>query len=274
MAPGLAQRVVLAFCAAAFCSATLGAAAQDLPSSEGAARTPGPRDEGRALFEDGMADEARGDYAAARVKLARALEFLPHPSVAYNLALLHQRTGDALASLALLNALLEGTYGELPAGREAEARTLRAEVGGVVATLRVVVQGPERADLRIDGARVDEVVEGRVQPYRVNPGERRVLASSPDYESAERVVTLDPGGSERVVLSLTRRLRASMTPTVVPGDSVGEEQSRDEASGRRRRQILGVSIGVALLVAGGVVAFLVLRNPDSPSLGGVSVVDW
>ncbi len=81
------------------------------------------------------------------------------------------------------------------------------------------------------------------------------------HETAEEEVSLAPGARESLELTLAARVLA-------------EPQEAAPRSSTKRRRILGITLGAALLVAGGVTAAILARRGSDPELSGVTVVGW
>ena len=92
-----------------------------------------------------------GRFADARDAFLRSLELNPRPSVAFNLAVAHSRTGEYVAAVVLFERLLAGDFGDLPGERRREAESLMVEAEASIATLVVHLPPVEGLNVRVDG---------------------------------------------------------------------------------------------------------------------------
>lgn len=132
-----------------------------------------------------------GRFADARDAFRRSLNLNARPSVAFNLAVAHSRTGEYVAAVRLFERLLSGGFGDLPADRRQEAAALRDEAESSVATLTVHLPPAEGLNVRVDG-------QVYAEQMRLDPGEHIVSIHSPRHLPVEVRVALTRGDSETI----------------------------------------------------------------------------
>ena len=222
--------------AAAFASIALLAAsarAQAPPTS-------GDAEEARHLFERALEELRRGDFASARDRFRASLRLHAHAATAYNLALALESTGELREAERLLARLEDGAFGALDEARGAEVRDVRARVRANLAAVRLSLDGPIRADLRVDGVRDGALEAGRERAVRLDPGRHVLRAEALGYDAAEQEVELGRGEERRLALSLVP------SPDASPRDDGADETAL----------VATLGVGGALLVAGGVLLAL------------------
>lgn len=212
------------------CAALLGAlisssarpAVAQVPARGGAAKStsavPSARAEpdARTLFEQGRAALTTGRFAEARDLFRRALVLLPKPGSAFNLAVALRGTGEAKEAVATLEALLGGAYGELDRARRAEAEALRAQAQADLASIRVTLESPVPARVRLDGREVLLPADGRLV---VDAGTYALEATAPGHHTAEARAEVARGGTADVRLVLAPvRLTATLILEGEPED--------------------------------------------------------
>jgi hypothetical protein len=192
--------------------------------------------EARALFERGKQAMSAGRFAEAREQFQRSLELVPKASAAFNLAVALRGMGRPKQSHELLERMLRGEFGELPADRREEVALLAAEARRDIATLTVVARGADSIELRLDGVRAGTLVPDRPLTLEVNPGERVLAFGARLRDPLERRVTLGPGKSAKVsaTLRLSQAARRS-TLLLVAKDATHDVEI--EGVGRSRGRI-------------------------------------
>lgn len=190
----------------------------------------------RALFDEARVAFDAGRFPEARAQLEASLALLPRAPTALNLARVQQSMGDVLDAEAMLNRLLDGELGALEPERRAQVEQLLGEVREDAVTLRVSVDRESRVTL--DGADRAEARPDNPLELRADPGEHVVAARAEDGASARESIELRPGASQEVALNLT-----------------GGYQREDDVA-----ESPWLWLGVGLLVAGGVVAAVLLAT--------------
>jgi len=202
------------------------------------------------LFTAAQAAMDRQEAARARDLLREALDLRPdHGPTAYFLALTLRDTGEIVEAVRLLDSLLTGSFGDVPADFRAEADGLRTELRARIASLSLRVIGPEAAEVRIDGEPRGTASNDTPLALEVDPGPHRIYASADDHDPAERAIDVDPG--ERLMLELTLA-RSEAPATEVP---VADPF-------RKRPGFWVLMAAVVVVVAGGVALGVTLGRDD------------
>ena len=227
----------------AFAVATLApGAAMAQPEPDAATRA-------REMFERGVQHIADGEPAEAVELLRASMELAPRAATAFNLALALRDAGLLLEGLEVADALVEGRYAELDGEREDQARRLRDQLASRLAQLEVQLSGSDRAELLIDAEPRGELARDAPHVVRLTPGEHVLEARVPDGPSVQERIALAAGERTRVLLHVGPRPLAPAAPTAPV----------DAGSGISTWVWVGL---VAVLVAGGVAAFLLLSADD------------
>jgi hypothetical protein len=154
------------------------------------------------LFQQGMQAMERNRFDEAVELLRASLESSARPPTAFNLALALRATGRLADASQYLERLLEGRYGDVPDSGVDEARELLATIVADMAELRIDIDGPDDAQLRVDGALVAPAEDGVVM--RLDPGRHVVVLSASEHRTVERDVRLARGERARFTLRLER----------------------------------------------------------------------
>jgi hypothetical protein len=150
----------------------------------------------------------------------------------------HRLLGSPLRSRALLDAILEGRYGEVPEAQAAVIGELRQDVRREVAVLQVIAVGAEEIVLTVDGREVAALTEGVPHPVEVDPGRRLVEITGPDGRSAEVARDAEPGAELTVRLELPlSRANGRLIVTAPSGDDEVEIVGIARARGRLVRHL-------------------------------------
>lgn len=211
----------------------------------------------QALFEEGRAAMARGDYATACTKLEGSRAIDPAAGTEYNLALCYDKSGrSASAWAAYLNAAAAYKATNRPEW-ETKARE-RAEILSR-ALPRLVIAVPDAVSARItrDGSAVVASELGVAIP--VDPGKHVVAAEAEGRAPFRAEVSVAAGATETVRVVLGRA-----SPEAPPAASARTETPEAETPGAWRRPtglVLG-GVGVAGLVLGSVAGLVALERHD------------
>jgi hypothetical protein len=177
----------------------------------------------QALFEQGKDAMSVGRFAEAERLFQRSLELVPKASAAFNLAVARRGMGKPKEAHDTLLDLLAGRFGPLPDDRRAQTEELARETERDVATLIVAMKGAPVAEVRMDGARVGDVAEGRELRTTVNPGEHLVTLSAKLRDTAERAIAVGPGRTGRVAAALTLSREARRATLVLVAELPSDE---------------------------------------------------
>lgn len=110
-----------------------------------------------------------------------------------------------------------------------------------VPTLKIIVDGPPDAEIRIDGDRIDATTYGKVE---VDPGTHEIVGRAPGKKKVVQTVQLTDAQNEAVTIAFTE----SAIPVYV-----------DRGAGRRRGAMILGAAGVGVLAFTGVYG-LIRRN--------------
>lgn len=179
----------------------------------------------RDVGYQGLRAYKAGRYAEALEKLDRAYSVLKLPTLGLWSARAMAKVGKWVeaAERYLAATRLEPGSGEKEVQKEARkaAKVERSELLPKIPKLTVSVEPKpsEEASVTIDGAEIPLALLG--EPRYVNPGKHQVVATD-QGERAEQEVTLEPGGSDSVVLHLNIPEAAG---TASPGARKGSKSS-------------------------------------------------
>jgi hypothetical protein len=170
------------------------------------AQEPNPSREtqARQLFESGVTELHESRFADARDLLRASFTLAPRYATAFNLGVALRGTGELCEAAGLFERLASGELGE-PRDTRAELERYLREATEQAAEIRIAVEGPDRARVRIDGVVVGTVQRDDVFGRCTDPGRHVVEASAEEFSRAERTLSLERGGSELVRLTLAPR---------------------------------------------------------------------
>ncbi|MCA9671836.1 MAG: hypothetical protein KC503_39825 [Myxococcales bacterium] len=190
----------------------------------------------KRLFEKATQALQAGRLAEARDLLRRSLALHAHPATAFNLAVALRGTGEVTAAMTVLENLLAGRYGKLPASRRAEALRYREVTAKEVGKLDVHVRGAPKAAISIDGA-PRATVTGRAQLH-VDPGSHRVSASAEGMKPAQQTVQVGRGALATVRFALEPQVqRGTLIVEAASPQTSLEIVGVGRAMGRLRREL-------------------------------------
>jgi tetratricopeptide (TPR) repeat protein len=112
-----------------------------------------------------------------------------------------------------------------------------------VSTLKIVVDGPPEAEIRIDGERVDATTFGRVE---VDPGSHEIVGRAPGRKKVVQSVEVNDANKDA---SVTVALNEPAVPVYV-----------DRGEGRRRGALILGGAGVVALAFTGVYGYIEKKN--------------
>lgn len=246
--------------------------------------------EASALFEAGRELAAAGRDAEACEKFESARAIFPGIGIRFHLAECLRRIGRTASAQALFLEVEAATRALGQTERAVVAHERAVEVAGSLSYLLVDI--PEPAN----GLTVEHDLEPVEQsrwgtPFPVDPGEHRVVAQAPGYQSwsATVMVAAEPG----VVTVKVPALKPNPKPAVAakpaskkePKPDVAEpaavaepESDQGVSSGRRTAVLVLGSVGVGALLTGGTFAVLYKASNDDakavcPSSSGCTGVE-
>lgn len=210
-----------------------------------------------ALFREGRAALARGDYEEATRRFAESERLQPAPGTRLNLATAESHTGHLASAWEHARASRD----ELGLGdeRRAVAQKLFDDLDARVPRLTLRSVGPLVPGERIflDGTELREGSLGVALPQ--DPGSHRVLITAPGYLDLALVVTLREGERESLEIRLGQRQPVASPPA--PG--AGTPPAARTPTSPRSAPLRGIGIattvvGGATLVASGVFGALAI----------------
>jgi hypothetical protein len=247
--------VVVAACLGALCPSR--AARGDGASADMAAA--------RALGIEGMKLADSGKCEDAIDRLSRSEQLHHAPSVLERLGECQVATGKYVDGTESLQRVVRE---ELPPNAPAvfvaaKARAQKAldAARPKVAKLVLTVTGAPRdaLTLTVDGEPVSSAFFGVARP--TDPGEHVVLASAPGFTPATRRVTLAPGGSESVALTL--EVDPTSLATATPKAPVAEPPPSGGLGVRRVAGLSSLAVGAVGLAAGTVFGLMAVSKKTS-----------
>lgn len=125
---------------------------------------------------------------------------------------------------------------------EEAAKTHTGEISPKVPTLKITVDGPPDADIRIDGERVDATTYGRVE---VDPGTHEIVGRASGKKKVIQTVDLKDAESKVVTIALTE----AAVPVYI-----------DRGAGRRRGALILGGAGMVALAFTGVYGYIEKSN--------------
>ena len=202
--------------------------------------------------------------ADARRLLERAFELEPSPAIGFNLALVLRDLGELIAARAMLERVLSGELGELPEDRSARAQEILREVSAAIATVMVRVTGPDRAEVRLDGAVAGTAVTGETLRITTDPGDHVILATAAGFEPADERLALARGDIQRVDLALvSTTARRAVAHTERAPAPPRERAVSDGGGGVLESPWLWAAL--VLVAAAGVTAAVLVATDDDPA---------
>lgn len=192
--------------AAAFTAAlALGAGAQ--ASAAPVDKSSPQYQEALKLFKQGIADFDGGYYTKAIERFKAALKLFPSPKIHTRIALCYKWLGNFLKALEHYELFLK----EFPQDPKTDAdKELRASVQTkeiprllkMIAQVKVVMEGPLGAEIRINGRPVGTAPLNR--EFRLNPGPIAVTATLQGYYGFKRDLDVPRGQSAEVTITLVK----------------------------------------------------------------------
>jgi hypothetical protein len=177
----------------------------------------------QSLFERGKDAMSVGRFSEAERLFRQSVELVPKASAAFNLAVARRGMGKPKEARDTLVELLAGRYGPLPEDRRSQAEELARETEGEISTIVIGMKGSPSAEVRVDGARVGDLLEGRTLTAAVNPGEHVVSLSARLRDTVERSVVVAPGKTVRIATTLTLSRAARRANLVLVAELASDE---------------------------------------------------
>lgn len=230
----------------------------------------------RALFVEGVAAADAEDWATAAERFGRALSLRPSATIAMNLGVALEHLGRLVEAMELLRGVARDAAAN-PEVRASATESLAA-LEPRIAWVHLTVDGPlDGVIFSVDERPLSAALVGTLVP--VDPGLHRFVASRDHGEVASLSLTLTEGGREDAHLAIPARVEAPLpTEVAAPVDDAPLEAPLEiplPPSGPDPLA-LGLGIGGGVLLAGGVVALVLvfaLPSGGMPFMGNAGVVE-
>ncbi|MFO0692450.1 MAG: tetratricopeptide repeat protein [Polyangiales bacterium] len=237
----------------------------------------------RALFQQGQAAYASGNYEAAIESWNQAFALDPRPQLQYNLAQAYGRLGQLEQELTALQAFVAGGLGDPNTLAAASARITAVQER--LARTGIEVRGTQGAEVRVDDQDLGTLpLSG---PVRLPAGAHRVVVRMRGHYPRTETVQLSPGD----VTVVQADLEVVHQPSIVPplalwagggaalltgailggvalskadGAAPGSSEA-DKAQGLALGADICLGVGAAAAVAGTVLFFVRRVDPDEVS---------
>lgn len=218
----------------------------------------------RELAVEGIQLAQKGDCDTALPKLLRAEALYHAPTILTWIGECQIKGGELVEGTENLNRVMqEQLASSAPqAFRDAQVRAkqLRAETLPKIARLTLEVQNAELEGLvvEVDGKPVPTAMFGAPRP--TDPGERTVKATAPGYLPFEHEMTLGEAARETLRIELAADPNAPPPATDEPAPTAATSTPPEEkkGSGLKTAGWIGVGVGGALLIGGGVLGGMAL----------------
>jgi hypothetical protein len=175
------------------------------------------------LFEKGKDAMSVGRFSEAERLFRQSVELVPKASAAFNLAVARRGMGKPKEAHDTLVELLAGRYGPLPDDRRSQVEELARETQAEISTLVIAMKGSASAEVRVDGTRTGDAVDGASMTAKVNPGEHVVTLSAKLRDTVERSVVVAPGKTARIEATLTLSRAARRANLVLVAEQASDE---------------------------------------------------
>jgi hypothetical protein len=208
----------------------------------------------QALFDQGSALMAKGDYQAACPKLEASLQRFDGVGTRGKLAQCYEKVGKIASAWAMyreVDALASKTGDKR---RASVARDAAKALEPRVPHLTISVPDANRVDqmtVTRDGAAVDSGAWGA--PIAVDPGTHHLEVSAPGYETWTKDIDVAEAASESVEIPALTALPPEAAPTEPPPSSEGSVTAdmKPEATPYKPIAMVAMGVGVVSLGVGG-----------------------
>lgn len=202
----------------------------------GAAAAEPPQQQADKLFAEGRALlTVQKDSKAACEKFEAAIKLdSTATGTMLNLGLCYKNLGKYATSIKWFRKAQAAASENKLTEYENAAKEHTGTIAPKVPSLKITVDGPPDAEIRIDGDRVDSTTYGRVE---VDPGTHEIVGRAAGKKKIVQTVELEDAQNEVVTLAFTE----SAIPTYV-----------DRGAGRRRGALILGAAGVGVLAFTGV----------------------
>jgi hypothetical protein len=208
-----------------------------LVSSQSAHAEDAKAAEADALFREGRALLAEGNYLRACVKFAKSQRLDPAPGTAINLADCQEKVGKLADALSAARKALDLLPDGDDRGARIEEQIRRLEVRVPRLTLRLSKAPPRGTRILLDGTELSNGDLGT--PHEVNPGKHQLLLVFPDDREQEHELSVKVGESRRFTID-------------VPPSTAGRDDREGVGAAPTPEQEQGASAHTLAYIVGGV----------------------
>jgi hypothetical protein len=177
----------------------------------------------QSLFERGKDAMSVGRFSEAERLFRQSVELVPKASAAFNLAVARRGMGKPKEARETLVELLAGRYGPLPEDRRIQAEELARETASEISTVVIEMKGSPSAEVRVDGTRAGDLLDGGTLTAAVNPGEHVVALAAKLRDAVEQSVVVAPGKAVRIALTLSLSRAARRANLVLVAELASDE---------------------------------------------------
>lgn len=240
----------------------------DVPTGKGKGATAGKEDaaqEGKALFEKGVAAFSAGSYEKALAFFQQSYKVNPKPKVLFNIAMCYRAMSQFKESVEALKQYLSQGGKSLSKKKVKEANNLIMEMESSLAQVTVIVN-ENGATILVDSQ------EAGIAPLEdilvVNPGTHDIEATKEGFFTAKQTIEIEGGKNEVVSLTLVPKIAAQQeTPSAAE-----DEEARKAKKKKMKTVLLWSLVGVAVAGAGATTGVLIWRF--APGGGAGAAADW
>jgi hypothetical protein len=220
----------------------------------------------RSLGTEGVEAYQAGNYVVATDKLERAYQLLRAPSLGIWSGRALEKLGKLVQAneryLEVTRSTVTGGDAEVQRRAQQEAEAAQRELEPRIPTLTVLVQGveAEQVSISLDGTPLPAALIGQHQP--VDPGRHHLEGVHGDEHVSKDVTVAERGNAEAALVfhqstSAAPTAAAQAPATAGPGNSaLKTPDTATSTSWQRTAGYVGVGVGGAALIFGGVTAFL------------------
>jgi hypothetical protein len=234
-----------------------------------AAPSAAERDTARSLMDDGdrMLTSGKLREALERYRAAHAIMHVPTTGI--ELARVQARLGLLVEARATAMEVLNLPRSEADEQSEpavfqqarASAVLLVRELEPRVPSLQAKVTPADQSfQLSVDGVKLPD--EARNVPFRTNPGAHSVSVEAPGFAAEQREIVLEEGQALTLALRLARLQPSAATAQPAersaPALSLRSDDVLDARAAGQARGIVGLALGAAGLITGGVTGLVAL----------------
>jgi hypothetical protein len=219
-----------------------------------------------ALFQKGREAAEKGDWATACPKFAESQRLDPAPGTLLNLADCEEHLGQTAFAWEHFKTAMEtlpSTDDRVPFAKQRMA-SLEKQVPHL--TLSAAPDLPANAKVLRDDVQLSSASFGLALP--VNPGQHSIVVSAPGHKDKTIAVTLKPGESQTVTLSLADADASGAAPAApeAPAPATSATNLGASAGSGGSKKTLGYvvgGVGAAGIVVGAVTGLMVLGKKST-----------